>query len=724
VHAGVFEVVLRTRTLVMMLLWLVPAAALAQSTGITNADVIRMVEAGLSDEIVLASIAGAARTSFDTSTDGLIELKTAGLSDRVILAIQAHASESASSSPVPAATAPRASSAPVSSTDRGNARSITSRGFGGTVQGSLASGDQRLAGDGAFMDAYVFEGQADEKVTIEVRSSAFAPAVAIYRTSDGGELAAVSGPADALLELDLPADDLFYVAVTSIGAETTGDYTLRTHSALRAAQPSTLSGSGEVEYRPRGAVEFHPYADPTYEIISGAAIASNALRFFASGNETATIQGKTYVKVRVRSGTSPDRAGWVPRDSVDVVGGSPAPSSPAPREYFVRESLEFHKYLEPTYQVISREDISSGGLRLFGGETATMQGRQYMKVTVRGTSWALVGWVPADSLSTSRATFEPPSATASAGRITAGTNVIVKGYQIKLGKDAEYGRVLGMVRRALMRSTRPQAKQQLASWKVAKTPARQSGAGSTWVHIYDDVPGADYSLVNIVLENASQQEMTEFYDLYRGALERAVFDVSGAAATQLLRDLDIEPAGSAPLQRFEAGATPPPATAGSAGPSSGSPAVAARSSGPTAVAAPTASPTLSGACPRGRTVTVENESYCLVREVGYPIVGRYEYEGNGEPIVVLNADGTGLFQRHGVAPIPIEWGIQADAAGAPMKDQRGNGDLVFRLFYLELEGRRLGNGRVIPPSGWDIVELTVDPNQRKIDILRERVKTY
>jgi hypothetical protein len=53
---------------------------------LTNADVIRMKQAGLSDTIILKRISDG-KNAFDTSANGLVSLKTAGLSDAVIRAM-------------------------------------------------------------------------------------------------------------------------------------------------------------------------------------------------------------------------------------------------------------------------------------------------------------------------------------------------------------------------------------------------------------------------------------------------------------------------------------------------------------------------------------------------------------------------------------------------------------------------------------------------------------
>src|SRR6478736_4949755 len=57
----------------------------AQQT-LNNDGVIKMVKAGLSDDVVAAAVTSSPGT-YDTSTEALVALKTAGVSDRVVAAI-------------------------------------------------------------------------------------------------------------------------------------------------------------------------------------------------------------------------------------------------------------------------------------------------------------------------------------------------------------------------------------------------------------------------------------------------------------------------------------------------------------------------------------------------------------------------------------------------------------------------------------------------------------
>ena len=102
-------------------------------------------------------------------------------------------------------------------------------------------------------------------------------------------------------------------------------------------------------------------------------------------------------------------------------------------------------------------------------------------------------------------------------------------YSANPGKDADYEQVIAKLRDALAKSTDPQAKDQLAGWKVIKLAKSLTPDGaSTYVHIIDPVvKGADYSIVNIVYAASTDDEKRAFYDLYKGALKGALSQWSG-----------------------------------------------------------------------------------------------------------------------------------------------------------------------------------------------------
>jgi hypothetical protein len=64
------------------------ASASSKTPGLTNADVVKMVKAGLSPQVVVASIRAQSQNSFDLSPSALIALTKAGVPDGVLVAMQ------------------------------------------------------------------------------------------------------------------------------------------------------------------------------------------------------------------------------------------------------------------------------------------------------------------------------------------------------------------------------------------------------------------------------------------------------------------------------------------------------------------------------------------------------------------------------------------------------------------------------------------------------------
>lgn len=110
---------------------------------------------------------------------------------------------------------------------------------------------------------------------------------------------------------------------------------------------------------------------------------------------------------------------------------------------------------------------------------------------------------------------------------TANTVIVI--YSVNPGKDADYEQVMAKLRDALNKSTAPEAKQQLAGWKVVKSEkSLTNDTSSSYLHIISPVvKGADYSIVNIVYSVSTDDEKRAFYDLYKGALKGAISQMTG-----------------------------------------------------------------------------------------------------------------------------------------------------------------------------------------------------
>lgn len=101
------------KTLLSVVL-LAACSLLAAQQLLNNDGVIKLVKAGLSDDLIVNTI-NAQPSNFDVSPDGIIALKTAGASDKVVNAVVAKAAASSAApapTPAPAPAAPQAPAAP------------------------------------------------------------------------------------------------------------------------------------------------------------------------------------------------------------------------------------------------------------------------------------------------------------------------------------------------------------------------------------------------------------------------------------------------------------------------------------------------------------------------------------------------------------------------------------------------------------------------------------
>ncbi len=108
-------------------------------------------------------------------------------------------------------------------------------------------------------------------------------------------------------------------------------------------------------------------------------------------------------------------------------------------------------------------------------------------------------------------------------------DVVIAAYVVNAGKEADYEKVIATLKDALAKSPKPEAKQQLAGWKVIKNSANQPDGSPLYLHIITPVvKDADYSITNLVYEVVKDpMEQTDFFNLYKGALQKPLFVIQG-----------------------------------------------------------------------------------------------------------------------------------------------------------------------------------------------------
>src|SRR5579863_9625178 len=89
------------RKSVLAVVFLVFGSLLSAQQVLNNEGVIKMIKAGLSEDVIAAAVSSSPGT-YDTSADGLVALKTAGAGDKIMAAVVSKAT-GATAPAVPAA---------------------------------------------------------------------------------------------------------------------------------------------------------------------------------------------------------------------------------------------------------------------------------------------------------------------------------------------------------------------------------------------------------------------------------------------------------------------------------------------------------------------------------------------------------------------------------------------------------------------------------------------
>lgn len=108
----------------------------------------------------------------------------------------------------------------------------------------------------------------------------------------------------------------------------------------------------------------------------------------------------------------------------------------------------------------------------------------------------------------------------------------------------------------------------------------------------------------------------------------------------------------------------------------------------------------------------------ITNTIDYPITGTYTFQG-AEPVVELNAGGSGFYQLHEQPKRAMIWGMECDEAGLP-KFNKGFDSAAYTLwnqYTTKLESDD-------DDMNWIAVEFTIHFNTLKMFIQGERSKDY
>jgi hypothetical protein len=127
---------------------------------------------------------------------------------------------------------------------------------------------------------------------------------------------------------------------------------------------------------------------------------------------------------------------------------------------------------------------------------------------------------------------------------------------IRADKTADFEQVLAKLRQALLKSDKPERRQQAQGWTVLRMATPLPDGTVAYVHdVRPVVPGADYSVMRILYE-AFPDERQTLYELYRGAFVKNVALATAGVAMDMRGDTTAAPAPPAALPAAQPAAPP------------------------------------------------------------------------------------------------------------------------------------------------------------------------
>ena len=99
-------------------------------------------------------------------------------------------------------------------------------------------------------------------------------------------------------------------------------------------------------------------------------------------------------------------------------------------------------------------------------------------------------------------------------------------YTIKAASTADFEMVMNKTKEALMKSEKPERKQQAASWRVYKSEQAAANGNVTYVMIIDPaIKNADYNVINI-LNEAFPAEIQALYKSYTDSFASGLIPIN------------------------------------------------------------------------------------------------------------------------------------------------------------------------------------------------------
>lgn len=120
-------------------------------------------------------------------------------------------------------------------------------------------------------------------------------------------------------------------------------------------------------------------------------------------------------------------------------------------------------------------------------------------------------------------------------------------------------------------------------------------------------------------------------------------------------------------------------------------------------------------------IKAPNKNYYITTKINYPIAGTYQYENISEPIVILNLDGTGVFQNSDLSKKEIIWGLECTEEGF-LRFKDGFNSAAYTIWFRNKDNQTNIDFEEI--NDWKKVEFSIHFNTNKMYIMGERVKEF
>ena len=146
----------------------------------------------------------------------------------------------------------------------------------------------------------------------------------------------------------------------------------------------------------------------------------------------------------------------------------------------------------------------------------------------------LSGLVLAGAMLILPAFAQPAVAQQAPQKFTISGDMAVLMVAVNADKTADYEQVLAKLKDALSKSEAPEVKQQMAGWKIVKTPMPQKDGTIVYLHFITPVAGADYSVLqNIYTVVKDPTEQKAIYDQYVGTGAKNLSLLTGSVALDM-----------------------------------------------------------------------------------------------------------------------------------------------------------------------------------------------